>query len=236
MEPMWKLSLEFNPPDEELCAGIPEKGTVLSEEFSVPLTSAAQPAARSAAGAAILLRTGGIVLAGSAFVAVCAHAVLPLSFTPVPLTLQTFAVLVLGLLLSPRLAAGTLAAYLAEGALGLPVFAPSPMLAGGLPHLLGPTGGYLLAYPLAAVLVSVLWRRASFSRWAGSFGGAAVSAAAGSLFILGCGSLWLAVLTHGPAQSILTFGVVPFLPGEALKIAAAASVTIGYLRVFRRSV
>src|SRR5271169_5626324 len=97
------------------------------------------------------------IVAGSALAAVCAHVSVPLFFTPVPLSLQPFAVLLLGLLLSPRLAAGTLGAYLIEGAVGLPVFAPSPLasgplMTGGLAHLLGPTGGYLLAYPLAAVL------------------------------------------------------------------------------------
>jgi biotin transport system substrate-specific component len=202
----------------------------LREELSVPLTSTALSNARPAPW----LRACGIVLAGSAFVAVCAHVVLPLNFTPVPLTLQTFAVLLLGLLLSPRLAAGTLAAYLAEGALGLPVFSPAPAIPGGLAHLLGPTGGYLLAYPAAAALISILWRRARLSNWGGGFAGAAVSAAAGNVFILGCGGLWLAALTHASAPSALALGVFPFLPGDALKIAAAAAVAAGFRR-FRRS-
>ena len=212
-----------------------EKGTILSKEISVPLTSAGVSAARPAQNTSSWLRTSGIVLAGSAFVAVCAHVVLPLNFTPVPLTLQTFAVVVLGLLLSPRLAMGTLVAYLAEGALGLPVFSPSPVIIGGMAHLLGPTGGYLLAYPAAAGLISILRRRAGFSGWRGSYGGAVASAAAGSLLILACGGIWLAVLTRGSAQSILTFGVVPFLPGEALKIAAAAGVMMGSERLRRRT-
>jgi biotin transport system substrate-specific component len=180
-----------------------------------------------------------VILAGSAVVAVCAHVVLPLNFTPVPLTLQTFAVLLLSLLLSPRLAAGTMTAYLAEGALGLPVFSPVPVIAGGLAHLLGPTGGYLLAYPAAAAAISTLWRRANFDRWGGSLFGAAASAAAGVLLILGCGGLWLALLTHGlmssnSAASILRIGVIPFLPGEGLKIAAAAGLAVGYQRFRRR--
>jgi biotin transport system substrate-specific component len=82
------------------------------------------------ASSASLLRRAGIVLAGSAFIAVCAHIALPLYFSPVPLTMQTFAVLALGLLLPPRLAADTMLAYLAEGAVGLPVFAPTPGLTG----------------------------------------------------------------------------------------------------------
>ncbi len=197
----------------------------MSKELSAPITSAALPVARPATW----LRTVGIVMAGSALVAICAHIVLPLGFTPVPLTLQTFAVAVLGLLLTPRLAAATLAVYLAEGALGLPVFAPSPVIVGGMAHLLGPTGGYLLAYPLAAALISWLWRNTRRSFW-----GALGSAAAGDLFILGCGALWLAVLTHASAQSILRLSVFPFLPGDGLKITAAAGVTIGLQRFLHR--
>ncbi len=197
----------------------------MSNELSVQLTPAAVPAARPAAW----LRPAGIVLAGSAFVAVCAHIALPLYFTPVPLTLQPFAVLLLGLLLTPRLAAATLGAYLAEGALGLPVFTPSPLATIGLAHLLGPTGGYLLAYPLAAPLIAMLFRRTRRG-----FAAAALSAAAGNLAILACGALWLAALTHASAQFVLTLAVLPFLPGDALKVACAAAIAAGFQR-FRRS-
>src|SRR5580692_3662208 len=131
---------------------------IIEARNSEPATPAAQ-AAFPGVSPVEWLRAAGIVVLGSAFVAVCAHVALPLPFTPVPLTLQPFAVLLLGLLLTPRLAAATLAAYLAEGALGLPVFAPGPLGAAGLAHLIGPTAGYLLAYPLAAPLISFLWRR-----------------------------------------------------------------------------
>jgi len=198
----------------------------LNKELSVPLTSTTAPATKLAAWQ----RTAGIVLVGSAFVAVCAHIALPLVFTPVPLTLQPFAVLVLGLLLGPRLAAATLAAYLAEGALGLPVFAPSATIMGGMAHLFGPTGGYLLAYPAAAALISFLWRRSKRG-----FAAAALSAAAGDLFFLVCGGAWLAVLTHASLQSTLGFAVWPFLPGDALKVAAAAGIAVGFQRLRRRS-
>ena len=171
------------------------------------------------------LRTAGIVLAGSTLVAVCAHLALPLYFTPVPLSLQTFAVLLLGLLLSPRMAAATLGAYLLQGAIGLPVFAPALPLTGGLAHLLGPTGGYLLAYPLAAALTSFLWRRNP-----GSFRSAAFAAAGGSLLILACGSLWLVGLTHMPVHTALSLAVLPFLPGDVLKISAAAAIAAGTSR------
>ena len=206
--------------DEDQSVGTPE-GNLVSKELSLPL---ATPAATA------WLRAVGIVLAGSAFVALCARLSIPLYFTPVPLTLSPFAVLLLGLVLSPRLAAATLGAYLAEGALGLPVFAPSPIPAAGLAHLLGPTGGYLLCYPLAAALISFLWRRTRRG-----FAAALVSAAIGDLVILVCGALWLAVLTHASAQSILTLAVLPFLPGDALKIAAAAALAAGFARLRRHN-
>ncbi len=174
------------------------------------------------------LRNAGIVLAGTAFVAICAHIALPLYFTPVPLTLQPFAVLVVGLLLAPRLAAATLAAYLAEGAMGLPVFTPGPLSAPGLAHLFGPTGGYLLAYPVAALLIAALWRRSQRS-----FPAALASAAAGNILILSSGALWLAMVTHASAQLVLTQSVLPFLPGDALKVAAAAALAVAAQR-FRR--
>jgi len=125
------------------------------------MVSAAVLGTEERSAASELLRAGGIVLAGSALIAVCAHVAVPLWFTPVPVTLQPFAVLVLGMLLGPRVAFATMVAYLAEGAAGLPVFTPHGL--GGVAQLLGPTGGYLLSYPVVAPLVSVLWRLGSRS-------------------------------------------------------------------------
>src|SRR5205807_2648479 len=142
------------------------------------------------------LQAAGVVLAGSGLVALCSHIAVPLWFTPVPLTLQPFAVLLLGLILSPRLAAATLGAYLLEGAAGLPVFAPGFALGGGLAHLLGPTGGYLMSYPATAALVS--WLRGRVTR---GFAGAVLSAAAGNAVILLCGFVWLAAWTHAAIGS-----------------------------------
>jgi biotin transport system substrate-specific component len=173
------------------------------------------------ASAAEWLRGAGIVLAGSLPVAVCARVALPLPFTPVPLTLQPFAVLALGMLLAPRLAATTLAAYLLEGAAGLPVFAPGAAGMSGLAHLLGPTGGYLLSYPIAAFAVATLWRASSRS-----FTWSLISAAAGNVIILSIGALWLSIYTHAFAGFVLTQSVVPFLPGDALKVVVAG--TLGF--------
>ena len=201
----------------------------MNKELSVPLTPSSTPAATIPA-ATIWLRASGIVLAGSILAALCAHISIPLYFTPVPLSLAPFAVLLLGLVLSPRLAAATFGAYLVEGAIGLPVFAPTPVPLGGLAHLLGPTGGYLLCSPAAAALISVLWRRTRRS-----FTAALLSAAAGDLAILLCGALWLTVFTHAAFQSALTLAVFPFLPGDALKIAAAAAIAAGYQRIRSRN-
>jgi biotin transport system substrate-specific component len=176
------------------------------------------------------LRSAGIVLAGSAFIAMCAHIALPLYFTPVPLTLQPFAVLALGLLLSPRLAAATLIAYLGEGALGLPVFSPGIAGTLGLAHLLGPTGGYLLSYPLAATLISALWRSSRRS-----FFSAMLSAAAGNALILCTGALWLGIATHASLQLVMTQAILPFLPGDALKVVGAASLAAGWQRLRHRN-
>jgi biotin transport system substrate-specific component len=175
------------------------------------------------------LRNAGIVLAGSLFVAACAHVSIPLAFTPVPLTLQPFAVLLLGMVLAPRLAAGTLIAYLAEGAAGLPVFAPGPAGLSGLAHLFGPTGGYLLAYPVAVFAIAALWRART-----GGITWALISVTAGDAIILSIGALWLSIYTHASLSVVLTQAVIPFLPGDALKVVVAAAVGVEWLRLRRR--
>jgi len=189
----------------------------------VPAASAALPRTQSA-----LLHPALTIVLGSLLVALCAHVSVPLWFTPVPLTLQTFAVLLLALLLSPRVAAATLVLYLAEGAAGLPVFSPNGP--GGFLHLFGPTGGYLLSYPFAAFLTA--WLRRRFAP--GGFVSSLFAAAIGSAFILLSGAAWLAVLQPHALGAILTLAVLPFLPGDILKVAAAAATATG-LRRFRRS-
>jgi biotin transport system substrate-specific component len=174
------------------------------------------------------LRTAGIIVAGSALVAVCSHITLPLWFTPVPLTLQPFAVVLLGLLLRPRVAALTLGAYLLEGAMGLPVFAPGLAFGAGIAHLLGPTGGYLMSYPAAAALIAYLWRLSERG-----FSAALSSAAIGNVVILLCGFAWLAAWTHGSIRAAFVLAVLPFLPGDALKVVAAAAIAKGLERVRR---
>jgi biotin transport system substrate-specific component len=177
------------------------------------------------------LRNLSIVLAGSAFVAVSAHISLPLGFTPVPLTLQPFAVLLLGLVLAPRLAAATLAAYLLEGVAGLPVFTPTYAAMSGLAHMFGPTGGYLLSYPFAVYAIARIWRSSSRGPRSRSLGAALFSAAVGNLIILAVGASWLSVLTHASLGTVLSQAVIPFLPGDALKVAVAAALGFEWARI-----
>jgi biotin transport system substrate-specific component len=168
------------------------------------------------------------VFLGSAMLALCAHISIPFFFTPVPFTLQPLAVLLLALLLEPTVAFATLVAYLVEGACGLPVFAPTADVS--IFHLMGPSAGFLWAYPFAALLVSKLYR--SFRP--ASFTSAALSATAGAVIYFICGASWLAVFTHQPMSIALKLAVWPFVAGDALKIMLAAVIVTGFSRFRNR--
>jgi biotin transport system substrate-specific component len=168
-----------------------------------------------------------ISIAASGLVAICAHVAVPLLFTPVPLSLAPWAVLFLGLVLGPRLAFASLSLYLLEGAVGLPVF--SSLGAPGILHLLGPTGGYLLSYPFAAALAGYLYKRGNRS-----FPRGLIAAGVASLVILVAGATWLKLLTHMDIQLVLAQAVVPFLPGDILKVCAAAAAARGIAALSQR--
>ena len=155
-----------------------------------------------------------VALLGSAFVALLARVQLP--FVPVPLTGQTLGVLLVGGLLGARLGALAMVLYLLEGALGLPVFARG----GGLAYLLGPTGGYLFAFPLAAYLSGYLVERGAARRFFPAF--LAMLAAAFSVFLLGVP--WLGLYLGADLGRAAALGLYPFVPGEVLKAALAAFV------------
>jgi len=161
-------------------------------------------------------RVRGAVVLATGLVALCAHIAVPLGFTPIPVTMQTFAVLLLGLLLGPGAAFICLTLYLLEGVAGLPVF--SPHGPGGLAQLLGPSGGYLLAYPFAAALASVLYRR-GHRRFLAALAGASLA----SLLILAAGATWLGLLSHAKFSLVFAQSVAPFLAGDAVKVLAAAA-------------
>ena len=180
------------------------------EEIGVKQYLRAWPAAR------VGWKTPTAVVGATALVAICAHIAVPLGFTPVPVTMQTFAVLLLGLLFSPGPAFACLALYLMEGALGMPVF--SPHGPGGMAQLLGPSGGYLLSYPFAAALTSLLYRRGA-RRWVSAIAAAGLA----SLFILAAGGAWLGLLSHAKFSVLFAQSIAPFLAGDAVKVLAAAA-------------
>jgi biotin transport system substrate-specific component len=162
-----------------------------------------------------------LVIGATAFVAVCAHISFPLPFTPVPLTLQNFAVILVGLALGPVAGFSAMVLYLAEGALGLPVFTPSGGPA-GLAHLLGPNGGFLFSYPLAAASAGWVVRalRPTTSRFRSAFAASAVATL--PIFVLGAG--WLAHFLHLGAPATWSLAIAPFIPGEIVKITSAAGI------------
>jgi biotin transport system substrate-specific component len=165
-----------------------------------------------------------VVLAFSLLVALSAQVVIPLA--PVPITGQTFVVLLAGALLGSRLGALAMLAYLIEGASGLPFFRGGNA---GLIYLLGPTGGYLLAYPVAAFLTGWLAERG----WDRKYLTAAAAMALGSVVILACGWLWLSRFM--PAGEAFAVGVARFVVGDAIKVALAAAVLpTGWALVGRR--
>lgn len=152
-----------------------------------------------------------VALAGSVALAVSAKVQVP--FWPVPMTMQTFIVLMIGLHFGPRLAAATVLAYLVEGAAGLPVFSTGA----GLAFLAGPTGGYLIGFFAAAIFVAIAVQRG----YANSMSGLIAVLLIGDAVIFGFGFSRLAMLI-GVEKAFLG-GVMPFLPAEALKIALAAA-------------
>ncbi len=170
-----------------------------------------------------------IGLAATVVVAAAAHVAIPLPFTPVPLTLQPLAVLGIGLALGPVAGFLTMLAYLVEGASGLPVFSPTGL--GGLAQIFGPTGGFLMAYPLVAAIVGGLTRglTSRTPRFLAAF--VAGNLAMGVLFLSGAG--WFMHYTHHSLYATWIGAVAPFLPGEFVKVMIAAGVYSTLTRVQR---
>lgn len=188
------------------------------------MPTASLSAPRSASLASFAATIPGRILIGlaaTAVVAAAAHVSFSLMpFTPVPLTLQPLAVLLVGLALGPVDAFFVMLAYLAEGACGLPVFAPTGP--GGIIQLFGPTGGFLMAYPLVASLAGGLVRRLRAITPAFIAALLAGTAAITLLFLSGAG--WFIHYTHHSLYATWIGAVAPFLPGEAVKVLAAAGI------------
>ena len=163
-----------------------------------------------------LAKQAGIVIGASAVIAVCARLVFPLPFTPVPLTLANFGVLLVGLALGSKRGFAAAALYLAWGAMGLPVFSPAGL--GGVAQLLGPTGGYLLAYPVVAYVAGWVSEHG-----VASFGRNLVAGIVAEIVLFGSGIAWLAIVTQS-WQRALAFGLLPFLFAEIMKVMVAAAL------------
>ncbi|TQV70640.1 biotin transporter BioY [Denitrobaculum tricleocarpae] len=164
-----------------------------------------------------LLRNIIIVAAASLLITLSAKVSIP--FYPVPMTMQTFVVIGLGLALGPRLGLAAVAFYLAQGALGLPVFTGTPEKGIGWAYMMGPTGGYLLGFLIAVYVSGMLaergWDRNIFTAFA--------VAVIGTAILMLPGVLWLGVL-FGWDKPILEWGLYPFILGGFAKAALAAAV------------
>ena len=176
------------------------------------------PAAGSNVARAIVLAVIGSVL-------LTISAKIQVPFWPVPMTMQTLVVLVLGVAYGWRLAGATVLLYLAQGALGLPVFAAG----GGLAYMAGPTAGYLVGFLLATVAVGWLAERG----WDRSVGGTLAAMLIGTASIFACGIAWLSTLIGLPQA--ISAGLMPFLLSEAVKIALATALVSFAWRLLRRS-
>ena len=175
--------------------------------------------------AANWLRNAVLIVSGALLVAVLAQINIPLPFTPVPITGQTFSVLLVGAALGSKRGAASLAFYLVMGTLGLPFFAGGTH---GLPILIGATGGYLLGFVLAAYSIGLLAER-GLER---SVRTSLLAFLIGTIVIYICGITWLAVVL-GSFSKAIAAGLLPFLMGDAIKLLAASLVLPGAWKLVR---
>jgi biotin transport system substrate-specific component len=174
------------------------------------------------------IRVAAVAL-GVAVTAAAAQVSVPLPFTPVPLVFTPLAVLMCGALLGARLGATAQVAYLAAGIAGLPVFAPSVQLPPGALRLIGPTGGYLMAYPIAAFVTGWLAERGWDRRYLSSF----AAMLFGLTIIFAGGVSWLALtITHSVSTAML-LGLRWFVALDVLKIAVGAMIIASLRRRFQ---
>jgi biotin transport system substrate-specific component len=178
------------------------------------------------------------VLFVTALTAAAAQISIPLPFTAVPLTLQPMVVLIGGLVLGSRLGCASQILYLAAGIAGLPVFAASTVLPPGGLRLLGPTGGYLMAYPVAAFVAGYLAERGFDRRYLTSV----LAMFAGLAIIFTAGVLWLGLFARPLSDSdpvglqyALTTGLYPFIVPDVIKLLIAAGFVPGLWRLIGRT-
>ncbi len=179
-------------------------------------------------GTSQLVRHAALVVAGIALLAVAAKITVPM--LPVPMTMGTFAVLSIGAAYGVRLGLVTMLGYLLIGALGFDVFAGSSAELVGLEYMMGGTGGYLVGYVLATVLLGALARLG----WDRSAPKMALAMLLGNALIYVPGLIWLGML-YGWDKPILAWGLTPFLVGDLVKLALAAAVFPAIWKIVSRA-
>lgn len=174
-------------------------------------------------------KTRQLVLAAmfTAITAVSAQIIIPLGFTPVPFSMAMMAVFFTGALLSPKAALLSQLAYILLGAAGAPVFSG---FSGGLQKLVGPTGGYLLAYPVMALIVALF-----AEKWGHSVIKYAVAMTVATAVLYALGTIQLMLLTGSNVAGALAMAVVPFLPLDLLKIALSAFASAALYKELKRA-
>ena len=168
-----------------------------------------------------------VILGASVFIALSAQIAFNVPFSPVPITGQTFAVLLTGALLGSRRGTLAILAYLLEGIAGLPVFAQAHF---GLIHIVGPTGGYLIGFIPAAFVCGYLAEKG----WIRSLAGAFTSMVIGTVIIFISGLIWLSLVMG--TENLLIIGFFPYISGAFLKIVFAALILSGSSKVLKRKI
>jgi biotin transport system substrate-specific component len=190
-------------------------------------TNILSPTTLAEASAYRLAKNATLIVGASIFMALCAKVSIPLIFTPVPLTMQPFGVLLIGMLLGGPRAATALVLYLLEGVAGLPVFSPAGP--GGILQLLGPTGGFLMASPVAAYVAGRIFSARK------TMTGALLGATAAEIVLFSIGAAWFIAVMRVSAAQAMTMAVLPYIPGEVLKMAAAAAIAVRWASPQRRN-
>lgn len=184
------------------------------------------PLAEAALGDLSLIKKAALVVGGTLFIALAAQVSVPMF--PVPMTLQTLAILLVGFTFGSRLATVTLLTYLAEGAMGLPVFASGHA---GLPYMMGPTGGFLIGFVAMAWIAGVATDRG----WSRNVAAAIVVALLASAFIYLPGLAWPAAILGTGWDSLWMHWMAPFLIGDTVKAIIAALVVTGAFTAIKRA-
>ncbi|HLN97343.1 MAG TPA: biotin transporter BioY [Pyrinomonadaceae bacterium] len=189
----------------------------------------AYPAPDTLVGAALApldwTRSVSLAVVFSLLTALAAQIVIPVG--PVPITGQTFAVLLTGALLGSRMGAAAMIVYLFEGAVGLPFFYGGH---GGLAHILGPTGGYLIAFPAAAFIAGAF----AENGWDRRFLTAVAAMAVGSIVILLAGWTWFSMLMQTSLWAAFKVSVAPHLAGDVVKVLLAAALLPAGWKLLKR--